>query len=124
MPRGDWYLVNKALKRRNSAEVCPMADDLAQALRERSTKISASTIQRRLREHNVKKCGKTKKPFLSAVNRRKRVEFARRHCDETIVGKCSFWSDELRYSISCLTCQVCVANSPRQVFSSMLTRNS
>ena len=34
--REDRYPVNEALKTRDSAEVCPTADDLAQTLRERS----------------------------------------------------------------------------------------
>ena len=69
MPREDHYLVGEALKAGDSAEICPTADDLANALRERSsTKILTATIQRRLRERNIKKCGKTKKPFISVLN--------------------------------------------------------
>lgn len=117
-PREDRYLVNEALKTRDSAEVCPTADDLAQALRERSsTKISASTVQRRLRERNIKKCAKTKKPFVSAVNRRKRVEFARRHRDWTIEEwEKVLWSDESPYSISCQTRQY-VWRTPQDKYS-------
>ena len=85
MPREDRYLVTEALKTRDSSEVCPTAGDLAKALTERSsTKIYPTTVQRRLRGRNIKKCAKTKKPFVSAVNRRKRVEFARRRRDWTI----------------------------------------
>ena len=84
-PREDRYLVTEALKTQDSSQVCPTAGDLAKALTERSsTKIYPTTVQRRLRGRNIKKCAKTKKPFVSAVNRRKRVEFARRRRDWTI----------------------------------------
>ena len=60
-PREDRYLVTEALKTRDSSEVCPTAGDLAKALTERSsTKISPTTVQRRLRRRNIKKCAKTK----------------------------------------------------------------
>lgn len=106
-PREDRYLVTEALKTRDSSEVCPTAGDLAKPLMERSsTKISPTTVQRRLRGRNIKKCAKTKKPFVSAVNRRKRVEFARRRRDWTIEEwKKVLWSDESPYCIRSQTRQ-------------------
>ena len=101
-------MVNTQIKKpRDLSEFCPTVGDLAKALRERSTKkISGITVQRRLRERNIKKCAKTKKPFVSTVNRRKRVEFARRHRDWTIEEwKKVLWADESPYCIRSQTRQ-------------------
>ena len=106
-PREDRYLVTEALKTQDSSEVCPTAGDLAKVLTERlSTKSSPTTVQRRLRGRNIKKCAKTKKAFVSAVNRRKRVEFARRPRDWTIEEwKKVLWSNESPYCIRSQTRQ-------------------
>ena len=53
-----------------------------------------------------KEVSQKKEPFVSAVNRPKRVEFARRHRDWTIDDwKRVLWSDESPYTISSQTRQ-------------------
>ena len=79
--REDRFLIKEATRQRDAFDNCPSTADFAESLKERtSTKISRRTAQRRLHERNYKKCLKTRKPFVSTVNRRKRVQFAKRYC--------------------------------------------
>ena len=99
--REDRYLIREPVKVRDSTEVSPTAADLAESLKERpSTEVSRWTVQRRLYEYQLKKVVKTKKPFVSPANRRKRVEFARRYRHLTVEQwKKVLWSDESPFVI-------------------------
>ena len=73
--RGDGFLMEEATRPRDAFDNCPSTADLAGSLNDRtSAEVSRRTAQRRLRERNYKKCLKTRKPFVSTVNRRKRVQ--------------------------------------------------
>ena len=83
--REDRYSIREPVKVCDSTEVSLTAPDLAESLKERSsTEVSRWAVQRRLYEHELKKVVKTKKPFVSPPNRRKRVEFARRYSHLTV----------------------------------------
>ena len=76
--REDRFLIKEAVLQRDPSEVCPSTSDLSESLKDRtSTQISRRTAQRRLHERNYKKCLKTKKTFVSSVNRRKLLKFAK-----------------------------------------------
>ena len=94
--REDRFLIREATRERNPLDVCPSVADLSKSLKERtSTQISPLTVQRRLHEKNFKKFPKTKKPYVSQVNRRKRLQFARRYRHWTVdQWKKIIWSDE------------------------------
>ena len=78
--REDRFLIREATRERYPFDVCPSVADLSKSLKERtSTQISPRTVQRRLHEKNFKKFPKTKKPYVSQVNCRKRLQFARRY---------------------------------------------
>ena len=106
------------MKVRDPTEVSPTAADLAESLKERSsTEVSLWTIQRRLYEHQLKKVVKTKKPFVSPANRRKRVEFPRRYRHLTVEQwEKVLWSDESPFVIRCQNHQY-VWRSPNEKFS-------
>ena len=101
--REDRFLIREAVRVRDPSEVCPSAADLSGSLKERtSTEISRRTVQRRLHERNFKKCPKTKKPYVSSVNRRKRVNFAKRYRAWTVdEWKKVVWSDESPFVLRC-----------------------
>ena len=76
--REDRFLIREAVNPRSPFESCPNTSDLARSLEERTgIQVSPCTVQRRLHECSITKCKKMKKPFVSQVNRRKRIEFAR-----------------------------------------------
>ena len=83
--REDQFLIKEAVKQRDPSEVCPSTGDLSKSLKDRtSTQISRLTAQHRLHERNYKKCLKTRKPFVSSVNRRKRLKFAKLYRHRTV----------------------------------------
>ena len=99
--REDRYLIREALRKRDSSEACPTTEDLGTSLKERtSTQVSQWTVRRRLHERNIKKCVKTKKPFVSPTNLRKRIEFARQYRHWSLEQwKKVLWSDESPYHL-------------------------
>ena len=101
--REDRFLIKEATRQRDAFDNCPSTVDLAESLKDRtSTKISRRTAQRRLHERNYKKCLKTRKPFVSTVNRRKRFHFAKRYCHWTFdQWKNVVWSDESPFVLRC-----------------------
>ena len=101
--REDRFLIREAARQRDPSDVCPRTADLSESLTGRtSTQISRRTAQRRLHERNYKKCLKTRKPFVSSVNRRKRLKFAKRYRHWTVdQWKKVVWSDESPYVLRC-----------------------
>ena len=85
------------------SEVCPSMGDLSESLKDStSTQISRRTVQCRLHERNYKKCLKTRKPFVSSVNQRKWLKFAKLYHHWTVnQWKKLVWSDESPFVLSC-----------------------
>ena len=81
----------------------PKRPDPSNPSKERTgTHISPQKVQRRLHEKNFKKFPKTKKPYVSQVNRRKRLQFARRYRHWTVdQWKKVVWSDESPFVLRC-----------------------
>ena len=91
------------MRQRDLSQVCPSTGDLSESLKAcTSTQISRRTAQRRLHERNYKKCLKTRKPFVSNVNRRKRLKFAKLYRHWTVdQWKKVVWSDESPFGLRC-----------------------
>ena len=88
--RADRFLIREATRERNPVDVCPSVTDLSNSFKERTgTHISPRTIQRRLHEKNFKKFPKTNKPYVSQVNRRKQLQFAKPYLHWTVDHKFS-----------------------------------
>ena len=86
-------------------------------------KISCRTAQRLLHDRNYKKCLKTRKPFVSSVNQRKRLKFAKLYHHWTVdQWKKEVWSDESPFVLCCQN-RSCLASSKATVFTSMFARN-
>jgi len=63
-------------------------------------KVSNKTIQRRLNKFGLKGCVAKKKPFISIKNKKKRLQFAKKHIDWTVKDwKQVLWSDESKYNM-------------------------
>ena len=100
--RQDRIIIREAKKEPEEDEDCPRASDLAEKLQNRGIHVSARTVRRRLREVGLKKRVKTRKPFVSRVNRRKRVKWARAHLNWTIEDwKKVLFTDESPYVLRC-----------------------
>ena len=97
---------------------------LSESLKDRtSTQISRRTVQCRLHEMNYKKCLKTRKPFVSSVNQRKRLKFAKLYHHWTVdQWEKVVWSDESPFVLCCQN-RSCLASSKATVFTSMFARN-
>jgi transposase len=100
--REDRFLIREAVRQCDASNVCPSMADLSEALKDRtSTQISRQTVQRRLHERNYKKCLKTRKPFVSSVNRLKRLKFAKLYHHWTVDQWKVVWSDEPPFVLHC-----------------------
>ena len=100
----DRFLIKEAVRQRDPSGVCPSTGDLSESLKHRTStpQLSRRTAQRRLHERNYKKCLKTRKPFVSSVNRRKRLKFAKLYRDWTVdQWKKVVWSDESPFVLRC-----------------------
>ncbi|GBN71532.1 hypothetical protein AVEN_219221-1 [Araneus ventricosus] len=62
--------------------------------------ISTCTNRRELKRMEQNNCASTRKPLLSAINRRKILEFAKKRQDLTVKQWGNFrWTDEARFSL-------------------------
>ena len=77
--------------------------DPEDSLKERAgTHASPRTVQRCLHEKNFKKFLKTKKPYVSQVNCRKRLQCSSRYLHWTVdEWKKDVWSDESPFVLRC-----------------------
>ena len=101
--REDRFLIKEATRQCDAFDNCPSTADLSESLKDRkSPKISRRTAERRLCERNYKKYLKTRKSFVSTVNRGKRVQLAMR-CRHWTVDqwKNVVWSDESPFVLRC-----------------------
>ena len=105
-PREDRYLVRQAKMERPPHEDCPRVTDLAEELKHHSnnsTVISGRTVLRRLREANLRKNVKTRKPFVNTRNQAIRLKFARDHINWSVEQwKKVLWTDESPYVLRCM----------------------
>lgn len=71
------------------------------ALREKlSLSISDRTVRRRIAEHGLKSHFARKRPFISRVNKEKRLRFARNHINKPLeFWKRVVWSDESKFEL-------------------------
>jgi len=79
-PRKTTVRVDRVIKRKSTADVHKTAAELCRELREEKiADISRSTVTRRLHEENLFGRIGSRKPLVSAKNRKARLEFARAH---------------------------------------------
>ena len=63
-------------------------------------KVSQRTVRRELKKMHLSKCKSTRKPLVSAANRKKRMLFAKEHKNWTVEDwKLVMWSDESRFTL-------------------------
>ena len=92
----------RSLKRASLADWRKSFSELAAEIREGANKnISARTVRKRLLEAGLKGCNARKKPYLSQANKKKRLEFAKKHENWTPDdwGKI-VWSDESNFEVN------------------------
>ena len=85
---------------------CPTTNknrSLARSLKERTgNQVSPWTVQRRVYECNIRKCRKTKKPFVNQLNRRKRIEFVHQHRHWAVQDWNNvIWSNQSPFHLRC-----------------------
>ena len=93
---------DRSLKRASLADWRKSSSALPSEFREGANKnISARTERRRLLEVRLNGCKAWKKPYLSQANKKKRLEFAKKHENWTPDdwGKI-VWSDESNFEVS------------------------
>lgn len=62
--------------------------------------MSRSTIARALKQQGIKSCTPRRKPFISDVNRKKRLNYAKKYIDMPIsFWKKIIWSDESKFNV-------------------------
>ena len=96
-PRQDRIIIRNALKnrRKTSSNLSAEFNDAY------SINVSARTVRRRLLDNGLKGCKARKKPFISEVNRKKRLHWAKNHKNWTCEQWSKvIWSDESNYQVS------------------------
>ena len=87
--------------------------------------VSAHTVRRRLLSAGLRGCVAVKKPFISARNKKKRLQFARNHRNWTVDDWSRvLWSDELKFNMKVSDGAVYVRRRPGEELADCCTRKT
>lgn len=95
-PLDEWYIQQKINKEPKNS----LHNLRAEASAMNSKPISKETIRRTLRNHDFNGKISRRKPFISKVNRKKELEFAKKYvCHSSDFWKNVIWSDESKFNV-------------------------
>ena len=93
--------------------------------RDINVNVSDRTVRRRLLSEGLRGCIAMKKPFISATNKKKRLEFARQHRDWTVDHWSRvLWTDESTFNMKCSDGAVYVRRRPGEELADNCTRKT